>query len=192
MPSAACWRDADSIAVAALKEAETGNAKDAGTLAGLIEQSARLAGAEEAYIAVAPDLAADRRLNRTSQPTPLAERFAVRASIAYKGCWVRRVRTFGKDAAKADAWFDGVSIEAGKPIQDQLTEQLKKFPGATLTSWMAESCIGSYPLSAIASSRAPEKTALAKGQFVVLTVELMIDGAPWIGARPLIAGGTLG
>jgi hypothetical protein len=182
----------DAIAVAALKQAETGNAKDAGTLAGLIEQSARLAGAEEAYIAVAPDLAADRRLNRTSQPTPLAAHFAVRGSIAYKGCWVRRVRTFGKDAAKTDAWFDGVSIESGKPIQNQLAEQLKKLPGASLTSWMAESCIGSYPLSAIASSRAPEKTALAKGQFVVLTVELTVDGAPWIGAKPLIAGGTLG
>ena len=88
----------DAIAAAALKEAESGKAKDAGTLAGLIEQSARLAGAEEAYIAVAPDLAADRRLNRTSQPTPLAERFAVRASIAYKGCWVRRMRTFARTA----------------------------------------------------------------------------------------------
>src|SRR3954452_13167148 len=70
---------ADAIAVAALREAEGGKASDAGTLAGLIEQSARLAGAEEAYIAVAPDLDADRRLNRTSQPTPLANRFAVRA-----------------------------------------------------------------------------------------------------------------
>ena len=81
-----------------MREAETGKAKDAGTLAGLIEQHARLAGAEETYIAVAPDLAADRRLNRTSQPTPLQDRFAVRASIAYKGCWVRRTRTFAKDA----------------------------------------------------------------------------------------------
>jgi Xaa-Pro aminopeptidase len=53
---------ADAMAVAALREAETGKAKDAGTLAGLIEQSARLAGAEETYIAVAPDLATDRRL----------------------------------------------------------------------------------------------------------------------------------
>jgi hypothetical protein len=182
----------DAIAAAALKKAETGDAKDAGTLAGLIEQSARLAGAEESYIAVAPDLAADRRLNRTSQPMPLAERFAVRASIAYKGCWVRRVRTFGKDAAKTDAWFDGVSIEAGKPIQNQLAEQLKKLPGAALTGWIAESCIGSYPLSAIASSRATEHLALAIGQFAVLTVELTVGGAPWVGAKPLIAGGALG
>ena len=47
------------MAAAALREAESGKAEDAGTLAGLVEKSARLAGAEEAYIAVAPDLDAD-------------------------------------------------------------------------------------------------------------------------------------
>ena len=184
---------ANAIALAALKEAETGKAKDAGTLAGLIEQNARLAGAEEAYIAVAPDLATDRRLNRTSQPTALEDRFAVRASIAYKGCWVRRTRTFAKDAAKADAWLDGVacSMKAGEPVAGQLATRIKEMPGATLTSWMAESCTGSYPLSAIASVRAPGKDALVTGQFLVLTAELTVDGAPWIGAAPLIAGKTL-
>jgi len=172
----------DAIAITALKEAEVGNAPDAGTLAGLIEQSARLAGAEEAYIAVAPDLAADRRLNRTSQPTPLTDRFAVRASIAYKGCWVRRVRTFAKDAAKTDAWLAGVakSLEA-KPIAAQLAAKTKELAGASLTSWLAESCTGSYPLSAI-------KDAPMNGQFLVLTVELRIDGSPWIGATPLLVG----
>jgi hypothetical protein len=181
---------ADAMAVAALREAETGEAKDAGTLAGLIEQSARLAGAEETYIAVAPDLAADKRLNRTSQPTPLADRFAMRASIAYKGCWVRRTRTFAKDTAKADAWFAGVvsSLEASKPIASQLAATLKELPGATLTSWMAESCTGSYPLSAVASSRAATKDAPVNGQFLVLTVELTVDGAPWLGAAPLVVG----
>jgi hypothetical protein len=182
----------DAIAFAALKEAETGKAKDAGTLAGLVEQSARLAGAEEAYIAVAPDLAADRRLNRSSQPVPLSGRFGVRASIAYKGSWVRRIRTFASDgsAAKADAWFGKFArgLEAGKPISPQLAAKLKELPGAALTSWLAESCTGSYPLSAIASSRAPEKAAPANGQLVVLTVELALDGAPWIGAAPLIVG----
>jgi hypothetical protein len=181
---------ANAMAVAALREAETGKAKDAGTLAGLVEQSARLAGAEETYIAVAPDLVADKRLNRTSQPTPLADRFAVRASIAYKGCWVRRTRTFAKDTTKADAWFDGVvrSIEAGKPIASQLAAKLKDLPGATLTSWLAESCTGSYPLSAVASSRTTAKDVPVSGQYLVLTVELTIDGAPWLGAAPLIVG----
>ena len=50
---------ADAMAVATLSQAETGKPNDAGTLAGLVEQHARLAGAEEAYIAVAPDLAAE-------------------------------------------------------------------------------------------------------------------------------------
>jgi len=183
---------ADALAVAALREAESGNASDAGTLAGLVEQHARLGGAEEAFIAVAPDLNQDRRLNRTSQPTPLAERFAVRASIAYKGCWVRRTRTFAKDgsATKADAWFDGVvrSIEAGKPLATQLADKIKQLPSAVLDSWMAESCTGSYPLSVVASSRAAGHAAPLAGQFLVLTVELTLDGMPWLGSAPLIVG----
>jgi Xaa-Pro aminopeptidase len=180
---------ADALAVAALCEAEAGKAKDSGTLAGLIEKHARLAGAEEAYIAVASDLNAEQRLNRTSEPDPLAERFAVRASIAYKGCWVRRTRTFANDSAKLDAWFDGVvrSLEA-KPIAAQLSARVKELPGASLKSWIAESCIGSYPLSVVASSRVPDGDAPVDGQFLVLTVELSLNGAPWVSAAPLIVG----
>jgi hypothetical protein len=53
---------------------------------------------------------------------------------------------------------------------------------------MTESCTGSYPLSAIASSRSPAKDAPVDGQFLVLTVELTVDGAPWLGAAPLVVG----
>jgi hypothetical protein len=183
---------ADAIAAAALKEAETGKAKEAGTLAGLVEQSARFGGAEEAYIAIAPDLAADRRLNRTSQPTPLGDRFAVRASIAYKGCWVRRTRTFAKDgsAAKADAWFDNVmhTLKAGKSVRAQLGDKIKELPGALLAGWHVETCSGSYPLAAFAAMRAGGKDIPAVGQLIVLTVELSVDGAPWIGTAPVIVG----
>ena len=42
---------------------------------------------------------------------------------------------------------------------------------------MAESCIGSYPLEAIAD-------APAAGSFLVLTVELSLGGIPWLGAAP--------
>jgi hypothetical protein len=178
---------ADAIAATALNEA--GPANDAGALAGLIEKHARLAGAEEAYIAIAPDLAADRRLNRTSQPTPLAACHAVRASISYKGCWVRRTRTFG-GPDQANAWFANLvrSLEAGTPLGTQLMARVTELTGATLRSWVAESCTGSYPLSAVASSRAGGQDALRSGQFLVLTVELSVDGAPWIGAAPLIVG----
>jgi hypothetical protein len=114
----------------------------------------------------------------------------VRTSIAYKGCWVRRTRTFGQHSAKTDAWFDGVmrSLEPTKPIGSQLAAKLEDLRGATLKSWMAESCTGSYPLSVIASSRTPSKGAPVDGQFLVLTIELIVDGAPWIGAAPLIVG----
>jgi hypothetical protein len=182
----------NAIAEAALREAESGKAQDAGTLAGLVEQNARLAGAEEAYIAVAHDLNADTRLNRTSQPTPLAGRFAVRASISYKGCWVRRVRTFVKDgaAAQADVWLDAVSrsIAPDQPLVAQLADKVKELPGASIEAWMAESCTGSYPLSTVASSRLSGSAAPANGQFLVLTVELTLNGAPWIGAMPLVVG----
>jgi len=184
-PEQALLGRADAIAQAALKEAEAGEAKDAGTLAGLVEQSARLAGAEEVYIAVAPDLAKDRRLNRTSQPTPLADRFAVRASIAYKGCWVRRIRTFAKDATRAEAWLDQLanSVEAGKPLGEQVAAHGKKLSGATLKGWMVESCTGSYPLSALPSTHAP-----VASQLLVLMIELVIEGAPWTGGMPVIVG----
>ena len=80
------------------------------------------------------------------------------------------------------------SIEAGKPLAAQLATRIKELPGATLQSWMAESCTGSYPLSVVASSQMAGNAPPTDGQFLVLTVELMLDGAPWIGAAPLIVG----
>jgi hypothetical protein len=178
----------DAIAVAALDQVDTATS-DAGTLAGLIERHARLAGAEEAYIAVAPDLAVDRRLTRVSKPTRLADRFAVRASIAYKGAWLRRTRTFAADdeVARADAWFDGVvrGIEAGKPISGQLAAHVDALSDATLEFWMVEGCVGSYPLSVIASSRVPGCDAPIEDGFFVLTIGLSLHGGHWIGTRPL-------
>jgi Xaa-Pro aminopeptidase len=186
---------ADAIAAASLGEADSGEPRDAGTLAGLIEKRARLAGAEEAYIAVAPDIATDRRFNRLSKPVPLADRFAVRASVAYKGAWVRRTRTFATDApsANADAWFDELTraLQAGKTLASQVIGRVEWVFDATLQSWMAESCTGSYPLSVIASSRAPSDFIPVEGQFLVLTVELSLNGTPWIGAAPMFVGRSL-
>src|SRR6202790_684270 len=96
-------RRADALAVAALGQVDPDRAADAGAVAGLVEKQARLQGAEEAYIAVAADLAGDRRMIRVSGPLPLADRFALRASIAYKGSWVRRTHTFAKDMTERRA-----------------------------------------------------------------------------------------
>jgi hypothetical protein len=176
---------ADQLARSALDQIDPDKATDAGEVAGLVEKHARLGGAEEAYIAVAADLDRDRRLIRVAGSLPLAGRFVVRASVAYKGCWVRRVRSFARDDkarnayAAADAWLAKVAkaIEPGKPLDVQLAARLKDLPGATLRKATAESCIGSYPLTAI-------NDAPAAGGFLVLTLELSLDGVPWLGATP--------
>ncbi len=95
---------ADTLARTALDLIDADKAADAGEVAGLVEKHARLGGAEEAYIAVAPDLDADRRMIRVAGTRPLAGRFAVRASVAYKGAWVRRIRSFARDAAACGAY----------------------------------------------------------------------------------------
>src|SRR5439155_10375413 len=170
---------ADALARAALDQVDAAAAMDAGALAGLVEKHARLGGAEEAYIAIAPDLDRDRRMIRVSRRAPVAQRFALRVSVAYKGAWVRRTLSFARDlaganaVARAQAWLDELvsSLQPGKPLAAQLAAQLQRLPGATLTRFMVESCVGSYPLGVIASSGVP-----AAGAFTVLTVELAIDG----------------
>jgi hypothetical protein len=189
---------ADALALAALDQVDVAAASDAGALVGLVERHARLGGAEEAYIAIAPDLDADRRLIRISKPVPLAARFAVRASIAYKGAWVRRTRTCAKDAANratmtgADAWLNKIvrSLATDTPLASQITAQLKNLPDAELKSWMAESCVGSYPLEVIASSAVAGKEAPIDGSFLVLSVDLTVDGMPWLGAAPAFVGNS--
>jgi len=180
---------ADQLASTALDLIDADRATDAGEVAGVVEKHARLGGAEEAYIAVAPDLDAEARMIRVAGTLPLAGRFAVRASVAYKGSWVRRTKSFAHDEAarrayaSADAWLARVasSIESGKPLDAQLAAHLKALPGATLRRAMAESCTGSYPLAAITA-------APAAGSFLVLTVELSVGGIPWLGAAPAFVG----
>lgn len=182
---------ADALALAALDEIDAG-AVDAGAAAGRVEKSARLGGAEEAYIAVAANLDADARLVRVAGTLPLAGRFAVRASIAYKGSWVRRIRSFARDAAAqrafadAEAWLarTASALVPGQPVGAQLASQSNALAGASLRHWKAESCIGSYPLEAVATPGAD--VAPAPGSFLVLTVELSLGGIRWLGAAPTV------
>jgi hypothetical protein len=182
---------ADALALAGLDEASTADHADADVLAGSIEKHIRLAGAEEVYVALAPDLAADRRMIRISRSAFLADRFAVRASVAYKGSWIRRTRTYANNqpAVDADAWFEELisGMQVGQSLAEQISTQAASLRGAGLETWMAESCIGGYPLSPVASSRAPDHDMPA-GRFFVLTIALSLEKGPWVGAAPFIAG----
>jgi hypothetical protein len=189
---------ADALAGAALDQPQLENATDAGELAGAVEKHARLNAAEEAYIAVAPDLDSDRRLIRVTQGVSLGRRYAVRASIAYKGSWVRRMRTFARDSlgasviGRGDGWLRQLvsSLPADEPLNAVLAGAVANLPGAELASWMVETSIGSYPLEVIASSRSAARDSLPAGAFVVLTVELKIEGVLWLGAMPAFIAGA--
>jgi hypothetical protein len=50
---------------------------------------------------------------------------------------------------------------------------------------MLEGCVGSYPLSVIATSRMPGRDAPIEDGFFVLTIGLLLEGGHWIGSRPL-------
>lgn len=171
---------ADAIAANALAQVDPQTMRDAGAAVGAVEKAARLAGAEEAYVHIAPDLAANASLVRLSGAAPLGGRFALRISVAYKGIWVRRVRTFSTDAADtaADAWLTQTlaALKPGVPLSAQVARP-------ELQSVLAESAVGSYPLEAIGSDAAP-----AEGSLVVLTARLALPSGPWIGAAPAIVG----
>lgn len=182
---AAEWRalrHADAIAAEALALLDPAM-ENAGAAVGAVEQSGRLAGAEEAYIAVAPDLDTDPRFIRRSGAAPLGARFAVRATIAYKGSWVRRIRTLARDPeaaariAAADAWLAAWQPDPAAMLGPQITPP----PGAQIEHWMAESVLGTRPLAVVSSSDTAPMLAPAR----IVTLRLALGDVPYWGAKLL-------
>jgi hypothetical protein len=126
-------RRAKDIAEEALASAMARHPRTTGALIGAIEGAAREAGAEEVIINVAPDLARDTRLARIEGELPLADRYAVRVSVAYKGHWIRLTRTAGDDGDALDCALSGLKANAPLP------------QGCT-----AEVTVGSAPLTPVA------------------------------------------
>jgi Creatinase/Prolidase N-terminal domain len=179
---------ADSIAREAL--GQTGYAaRDAGEAVGQVEKYARARGAEEVYIAVAPDLDSGRRFLRLSGAYGLGRRFAIRATIVYKGAWVRRMLSYASEdtdrtaLARADTWFELAlaGIATKRALGEQIAARLGDLPGAHLVHWIAEAPIGTRPLAFVASSNNDEGTP-SRIPATVLTVALDIGGIPWCGA----------
>jgi hypothetical protein len=54
-----------------------------------------------------------------------------------------------------------------------------------MNGWMAESCIGSYPLEVVATLPAHGNEGPAAGTFLVLSIDLTVDDVPWLGAAPV-------
>lgn len=186
---------ADELARDGIAAVDPG-ALDAGSAVAAAEERIRIGGAEEAYVAIAPDLDADRRFVRLCGRAPLGPRFALKISAAYKGSWVRRIATFARDAEGAAAaalgvaWFDETiaGLAGQAPLGPQITAAVARLPGAAAVHWMAETCLGSYPLEVIAGAGAATERLPAEGSLVVLSLDLTIGGVPWSGGAPVILG----
>jgi Xaa-Pro aminopeptidase len=161
--------------------------KSAGDFTGPIERAVRMAGAEECYIAVAPDLSKDRRFIRSGN-AKLGRTFAVRLSIAYNGVWVRRIETFSA-VAEIRARFSSVSVGLDKaslahPADGSVSASYLP-DGARLIDWHLEAPYGTRPLKVIADAETPLSAPVPYG---ILTTAFVLDGETIVASRPVGLG----
>jgi Creatinase/Prolidase N-terminal domain len=176
---------ASSIAATALSRIDPREPCIAAIVAA-VEGEARRRGAEEVYVAAAPDLARDRRLvrieNTASGEPALGARFAVRASVAYKGSWVRRVVTIDRDVTAA-CTEDAVAAFAEAVARLPDDRALSQF-----SSFVVEGCRLAQPLEALMGSRIAESRLPAPGAVVSVQACIEIDGRPVLVGAPALLG----
>ena len=155
-----------------------------------IDGAARLAGAEEVLLRMAPDLGRDAALLRMEGDHDLGARYAIECSVAYKGVWVRLGRNVSNAAspaswAAADAWFDRALQQIGGP---QGVADLAATAPGKLTDWTLEASTGPAPLSVVASHDQRAAQALPKNSLVVFSVQLALEDGAWLRSAPLGMG----
>jgi Xaa-Pro aminopeptidase len=182
-------RRADSLARNCLETFDRGD--DARRALADIEARARLAGAEEVFVGVAPDLAGRAcAFLRSDRLGALGEHFAIRLSLALKGSWIRRMVTLSPNpeaqamVTAANAAFERALASASASASAALKALEDDFPG-TITAWTVEACVGSYPLEVVACSR--HATVFSDILPVsVVSVQAELNGITWFGAGPVI------
>ncbi len=157
-------------------------ATDLGAMLATAEAAARLRGAEEIYLAAAPDLARDQRLRRIEGEVVRGASVAVRDSVAYKGSWVRMIRTIGCGEAASEAVRRFAAAVHGLPGS-------REFAG--FGSWLVEGCRLAQPLETLMGSRVAPPHAPPTGMLVSVQGQLDIAGTPVLIGAPALVGGDL-
>jgi Creatinase/Prolidase N-terminal domain len=179
-------RRADDLARSCLATFDRGG--DARSMVADIEARARLAGAEEVFVGVAPDLGQSTAFLRSDRLGTLGALFAIRLSLSLKGAWVRRTITLARTSgaqpvlAAADAAFVRALASSSPAAAVKALEQ--GFPGK-LTAWSVEACVGSYPLEVVACSGGA-RTFSGNLPLGVVSAQGELDGLPWLAAGPVI------
>jgi hypothetical protein len=158
------------------------NGTDAMAAVAAVDLAARSLGAEESYVAVAPDLRADRRLLRLEGPATLGEVYALRATLAYKGTWVRMIRTVVRNDS------GGIVAAATAQLAAAIAELPKLNTLRTLDWWLIETARAAQPLDAVAGSAVPSAEAFTAGSLVSVQASIDIGGTPVLAGAPAMAG----
>jgi hypothetical protein len=144
-----------------------------------VESEARQLGAEEIYVAAAPDLDRDGRFKRIEGEVALGKSFALRATVAYKGAWVRLVRSTGRSAAVQEA-------------AARFAQAIALLPGdrgfAGFRSWLVEGCRMAQPLDPLMGSRIEDKISPQPGALVSVQATLAIDDRTILLGAPALIG----
>jgi hypothetical protein len=141
------------------------------------EHEARDLGAEEIYIAAAPDLAKDFRFIRIEGEATRGKTFALRATVAYKGAWVRLVRSFCDRAVAQQAAAQFAQAVALLPSD-------RGFTG--FRSWVVEGCRMAQPLDPLMGSRLDVADRLSPGALVSAQGALTLDGQSVLVGAPAL------
>jgi hypothetical protein len=168
---------AAAIAQAALAQAGDGASLNA--MIAAVERQARLLGAEEIYVAAVPDLAQDARFIRIEGEPSRGKHFALRATVAYKGTWVRLVRAFCEPAVLDDAAAQLAEAVAHLPSGDGF---------AKFKSFVVEGCRMAQPLEVLIGSRVESANRPAPGALVSVQALVGIDGTMVPVGAPALVG----
>jgi hypothetical protein len=144
-----------------------------------VESSARALGAEEIYIAAVPDLERDTRFRRVEGEAALGKTFALRATVAYKGTWVRLVRSVCDDF---------IAQEAAARFAQAVTSLPSDRGFAGFRSWLVEGCRMVQPLDPLIGSRLGEGHPPLPGALVSVQAALAVDGQTVLLGAPALIG----
>jgi hypothetical protein len=173
---------AADIAVKALASIPPGAALASQVLSA-IDRSARLDGAEEVLPRLAPDLTAGTALRRLEGDLPLGGRYAVELSVAYKATWVRVARCFSTNAPQS--WLDAQRWTLDWATR--ITGVSAAPPPGDVTFWSLDACVGSQPLSLVASAVGPRGTVSA-GTLACFSIKLQLPDGAWLGGGTVLLG----
>jgi len=159
----------------------------AGEVVAAVESAARRAGAEEIYVAIAPDLARDLRLIRIEGDAALGPVYAVRASVAYKGTWVRCTHTVSREDHSNERWQTATTA-ATACFAAAIAELPDSRALTNFTSYLIEGCRLTQPLEPLIGSRLAASTPLAPNALISVQATIIENGQPILIGAPALLG----